>query len=443
MNKTHDSDELSVATTNTVDSISAIEMQKLSKEQEVEGLVTGDSVKVDSHGLVPGTASNTQVAFNIIISFVGAGMLGMPYAFRQSGWALGCIALGAVSFFNVYCMLLLTKIRKKLVDDGHENLHGYGDVGRVIMGEAGETAVNICLVVSQVGFATAYIIFIAANLYSIAEVPAMYTCFACVPILSLLCQAMEMKTLSPFSLIADLANLAGLSAVLLQDYEDYEPHDDPIKLFDFSNLLYVTAISLYSLEGVGLILSLESSCKNPEKFPTLLKSVILGITVLMCIFGTAGYIAFGDKTQAPITLNLVGKGWAMFVKAALCLALYLTYPIMMFPVHGVVENLISTLRKTCPRITYRILLVVLTAVVAFTIPDFGKFLSLVGSSICVILGFIFPCYFHLKVFGKTLPLWQICLDSTLMVGGTIFGMMGTYDSFCNLIWGKESAMGEG
>jgi hypothetical protein len=75
-------------------------------------------------------ASNAQVAVNIFISFVGAGMLGMPYAFMQSGWLLGGVALATVSALNVYCMLLLVKSRKYL--EQHHNVHdiaGYGTWG--------------------------------------------------------------------------------------------------------------------------------------------------------------------------------------------------------------------------------------------------------------------------------------------------------------------------
>jgi solute carrier family 36 (proton-coupled amino acid transporter) len=386
----------------------------------------------DSHGLEPGSASNTQVAFNIFTSFVGAGMLGMPFAFKQSGWILGSIALSVTSTANVYAMLLLVKVRQQLECEGHVGIHGYGDVGRIILGPIGEKAVNVCLVISQVGFATAYIIFVAANLYSIAETPTAYACIGCIPILAILVQARDIKTLSPFSFLATVASLAGLSAVFLQDFEGYVRHQDSVRTFDWNNLVYVFSISVYSLEGVSLILPLETSCQNRHHFPLLIKSVLCFVTLLMITFGTAGYLAFGEQTSAPITLNLVGDGWATFVKLALCFALYFTYPIMMFPVHGVMEGLWSALGQQA-RVPFRVMLVVLTALIAYAIPDFGKFLSLVGSSICTVLGFIFPCSFHLAVFGrKGLEWWEIVLDVLLMVVGFMFGALGTYDSFCNI-----------
>ena len=52
-----------------------------------------------------GTATPSQVSMNIFISFVGSGMLGMPYAFSQSGHVLGTVTLAIISSFNLYSML--------------------------------------------------------------------------------------------------------------------------------------------------------------------------------------------------------------------------------------------------------------------------------------------------------------------------------------------------
>jgi solute carrier family 36 (proton-coupled amino acid transporter) len=246
-------------------------------------------------------------------------MLGMPYAFKQSGWVLGCICLCCISSLNVYAMLLLIQTRKKLESNGFKDIHGYGCVGRVVSGERGERMVNTCLVISQIGFSTAYIIFIAANVNNIWGIHRAYVCFGCVPILAILVQLQDMKHLSPFSLLADVSNLAGLVAVLVQDWKAYESYHELTIEFDFHNILYVSSVALYcmyiaflfiylwmfcvcvyvcvsfcihsimfcftALEGVGMVLPLESSCMDRSWFPSLLQKSIFAITMLMCIFG--------------------------------------------------------------------------------------------------------------------------------------------------------------
>ncbi|KAL7545368.1 hypothetical protein ACHAWF_011230 [Thalassiosira exigua] len=396
-----------------------------------------------AHGVAHGTATPAQVAVNIFISFVGAGLLGLPYAFSRSGWFLGTLCLAAVSIGNVYAMLLLVKCRKRLEAEGYMGIKGYGDLGREVMGPKGEILVNVCVVVSQVGFATAYLIFIAANVQSITSEKAgrALIIYACVPILSLLVQFRDMKKLSPFSLVADFSNLMGLSCVLFQDFE-YYTHSDTIKALDISGMVYVTSVCIYSLEGVALILPLESSCANREGFPKLLKQVVSGITALMAVFGACGYIAFGDSTLSPISLNLKGES-AAFVQLALCLALYLTYPIMMFPVSDVLENLFLSdfnkpPRSYCPSRMLRLCIVLMTATVAYTIPNFGKFLELVGASICTLLGFILPCIFHIKVFGRSeIGMAQFVLNVFIIIFGVFFGFVGTVESVMKLMESDE------
>lgn len=394
----------------------------------------------DGHGSVglPGTASCSQVAMNIIISFVGAGVLGIPDAFRKSGWLLGSITLIGVSILNVYAMLLLPQVKYAL-----GNCRSYGEIGKAVLGPHGENFVNLCLGISQAGFATAYLIFIAANAYNIAEIPRGITCFLCIPGLALLVQFREMRHLSPFSMLANIANFAAFVAVLIQDWESYElynplEHQEPVRPVKWNGFLYVIAITIYSMEGVGLILSLEASGRDRGTFPWLLRGMLTVITLFMAVFGTAGYFAFGDNTRAPVTLNLGAEHFyaATFVKASLCLGLYFTYPVMMFPIWQISETLRPSLAaSTSQRILFRTSLVLFSATVAYAVPDFGKFLSLVGSSICTILGFILPCYFHWAVLGADSPMWQKALNCFLMVGGALFGLMGTAKSFLDMLQG--------
>jgi proton-coupled amino acid transporter len=209
------------------------------------------------------------------------------------------------------------------------------------------------------------------------------------------------------------------------------------------------------MEGVGLILSLKASCKRPDTFSHLLLSTLTVISLFMVVFGSAGYWAFGDNTLAPITLNMTSSRSATFVKCALCLGLYLTYPIMMFPIWTICETAHPIFAEQQPqpqphggtgasgrgggdkyRIVLRGTVVVVSAWVAYGVPNFGKFLSLVGSSICTLLGFVFPMYFHLYVLGRELPVWQRVLDVLLLFGGVVFGVLGTWQSLLAMMQGE-------
>jgi proton-coupled amino acid transporter len=140
-----------------------------------------------------------------------------------------------------------------------------------------------------------------------------------------------------------------------------------------------------------------------------------------------------------VTLNLDGMT-ANIVKIALCLGLYLTYPIMMFPINQVMEHLFLGHSSPDPHRLFRSSVVLLSALVAFVIPDFGKFLSLIGASICSVLGFILPGYFHLMTFARNeLYFWQWAMDYFLIVFGVLFAIVGTSSSIGNLMSGVQES----
>lgn len=52
-------------------------------------------------------ATPAQTLGNIVVSIVGTGVLGLPYAFRTAGWLAGALGVAAAGAATFYCMLLL------------------------------------------------------------------------------------------------------------------------------------------------------------------------------------------------------------------------------------------------------------------------------------------------------------------------------------------------
>ena len=57
-------------------------------------------------------ASNLKAAGTIFIAVVGAGVLGLPYAFAQAGLVTGIAFLTLVAALALYCMLLLAQCKR-------------------------------------------------------------------------------------------------------------------------------------------------------------------------------------------------------------------------------------------------------------------------------------------------------------------------------------------
>ena len=59
-----------------------------------------------------GQSSALKAAGNIFIAVVGAGVLGLPYAFAQSGLVVGVSFLTVVAALALYAMLLLAQCKR-------------------------------------------------------------------------------------------------------------------------------------------------------------------------------------------------------------------------------------------------------------------------------------------------------------------------------------------
>ena len=278
------------------------------------------------------------------------------------------------------------------------------------------------------------LIFIASNANKFLGVSQQLVVLVCVPPLVGLSLLKHMRELAYAALLADFMCILGLLVVLNIDltYMEYD-HDDIEVIGVVSAIPFFFGVASYCFEGVGMVLSLENSMRNKRNFTPILVSTVVIISSLYATFGICGYLAFGNETNAVITLNFDGGGGlAILVKVALCLGLFFTYPVMLFPVFEVLQPmLIRGQRLESPQLSQlkgtilRAGIVLVTAVIAAEmqgkknavilpsiislsltlcfLPDFGWFISLIGSTCCSLLAFILPAFFHLCLFRDEPP----------------------------------------
>ncbi|CAI5742552.1 unnamed protein product [Hyaloperonospora brassicae] len=378
--------------------------------------------------------SDLKTFVNTCIAFLGSGVLGLPYAFRRTGIVMGLVTLIGVSAVSTYAMMLVVQCKYKLKRQGI-HVATYGEIGYFAIGRAGSVIVNTALVLSQMGFCIAYLIFIASNAQQFLGVSKQLIVSVCVPPLIGLSLLRHMRELAYVAALADCMCILGLLVVLNIDlsYMDYD-HDDIEVLGALSALPFFFGVTSYCFEGVGMVLLLENSMQNKRNFTPILVSTVVIVTTLYATFGICGYLAFGNDTNAIITLNFDGIGGLVtLVKVFLCLGLFFTYPVMMFPVFEVLQPMLirsNTLEDPTSsqkkEIVLRAGIVLFTAVLAAGIPDFGRFISFVGSTCCSLLAFVLPALFHIRLFLDepltcTNRLHNLFLCAMMTVG---FAMLG-------------------
>lgn len=237
--------------------------------------------------------------------------------------------------------------------------------------------------------------------------------------------------LAPLSIFADAVDLASKSAVMVEDVFVFLQNKPELIAFKgFSVFFYGIGVAVYAFEGIGMVLPLESEAKDKDKFGKVLGLGMGMISVLFGAFGALGYFAFGEETKAIITTNL-GQGLiSVMVQLGLCINLFITFPLMMNPVYEVFERRFCSYRYC---LWLRWVLVFVVSLVALLVPNFADFLSLVGSSVCVVLGFVLPAMFHCLVFKEELGWRCMVPDVAIVVFGFVVAVTGTISSVSEIL----------
>ena len=96
--------------------------------------------------------SDRQTAAHMFISFVGAGVLGLPYAFSRLGLLGSVIVLPICGLVATYAMIVLVQSKVFLQSQG-KVIRGYGDIAFYALGNLGAHVVNVLIMVTQTRFA--------------------------------------------------------------------------------------------------------------------------------------------------------------------------------------------------------------------------------------------------------------------------------------------------
>ncbi|KAK3798097.1 hypothetical protein RRG08_034653 [Elysia crispata] len=433
-----------------------------------------------------GTDNPVKIFANVFIAFIGAGVLGLPYSFKEAGILEGSFIMAMVGIISGKAMLLLVDCKYRIIESNKrgENLMGmredglyasspatpqekqdllkdeeelvtriknprivtpgddmsYGDVGFEAMGSTGRLFVDTAVVASQIGFCCAYLIFICQNLSDfVPSVGMVQWLLMILPPITMLTLLRSLNSLAFTSLMAQCSNLFAFGVVFWFDFEHFHEVKLHPREVSLENLPFFFVIAIYCYEGAGLVLSLEASLAKGvrHKFTKYFVSTLIVVTSLYIAFGACGYLSFGPQTNQIITLNLpkgTGLDFSLIVKSCLCVALFCTYPVMMFPVMNILERyFIPDAHKSLWKgNVLRGLVVLLTGMVVIVIPNFADLMALVGATCCTFLAFVMPGLFHMRLFRGDLTRRQKFFDWTLITLGLLGTVLGLWDAMSRI-----------
>jgi proton-coupled amino acid transporter len=429
------------------------------REQDGDSdLDDGDAGGGHGSGAGSGKCSNKRALINVLKSYIGSGVLGLPFAYSQGGMIAGTIGMLIVALLSTVAVFLLLDCKKRL----GRHTRTFGDIGFGAAGRAGHSIVEGCVVLSQLGFCTAYIIFITQNMhrYMSAYFGEQEVTLTLIPALVLLCWIRSLQVLAPFSLLAIVLILAGLATVVLasadkiglgKGVEPYVPDTLPVFI----------GMAIYSFEGIGLAVPIQNSMRQPEHFPFVWILASLIIAFVYVGFGALGYSCYGAEVPGIITMVLPDNLLSFVVKLGLCVSLLFTYPLAMFPIFEIVEEswLWRTLhparrgaardgetaviedgedaaKLSVPRMrAVRVALVLVTVFAALVIPDFSVVMAFIGSVPCNIMAFVLPTFFHAVVCWDDMGFWGRARDCGLFLLGLLAVGNCTYATVRGIVSG--------
>ncbi|XWW92431.1 hypothetical protein V2A60_000354 [Cordyceps javanica] len=385
-----------------------------------------------------GDASTLKTFFTLLKAFIGTGIMFLPKAFRNGGMVFSSMTLVAVSLITSVCFKLLLDCRARYGG-------GYGELGAAIVGPRFRSMILFSITLSQLGFVCSGLIFTAENLYAFldAVTPGRGTFQLGVPALI----ALQLVPLVPMALIRNISKL-GLAALIADVfilfglvyiwYYDIQAlatrGPAPIRYFNPVDFPLTIGSAIFTFEGIGLILPIQSSMKKPHHFGPLLYFVMFLITIIFTSVGALCYATFGEDTKIQIISNFPqDSALVNAVQFLYSVAVLAGDPVQLFPAVRIIETSLFGERATGKKSLaikwqkngLRSLIMALCVGVSIVgASDLDKFVALIGSFACVPLVYIYPAYMHYK--GAAEKGWAKALDVVLMVGGFVAMVYTTF-----------------
>ncbi|KAI1292995.1 transmembrane amino acid transporter [Xylaria venustula] len=355
-----------------------------------------------------GTASTRKTFFTLLKAFIGTGIMFLPKAFDNGGLLFSSITMVVVSSVTMLAFHLLLACKRQYGG-------GYGELGQAIAGPKMRTLILFSIVLSQLGFVCSGIVFAAENLTSFFKAvthghsPLSPTALILIQLVVLIPLSFirNVAKLGPVALLADVFILIGVSYIYYYDVAHLasEGINPSVVLFNPSKYTLMIGSAIFTFEGIGLILPIQSSMAKPQRFEWLLGVIMLLITIIFTAVGALCYATFGIDTDIEIINNYPQT--SKFVNAVqflYSLAVLAGNPVQLFPAIRILEGALfghrsgrRSLLTKWKKNAFRSLMVVICGGVSIAgTGNLDKFVALIGSFACVPLVYIYPAFLHYK-----------------------------------------------
>ncbi|CAO2203921.1 unnamed protein product [Urochloa humidicola] len=393
-----------------------------------------------------GGASFSRTCLNLTNAVSGIGVLSMPYAVSQGGWA----SLALFALVGALCYYTGTLIERCMRADP-DAIRSYPDIGEFAFGSGCRRAIALFMYVELYLVAISFLVLEGDNLHKLfpgaaveflgcrLEGKQLFIALAAAVVLptTWLRNLGVLAYVSAVGLVASAALTASLVWAGVAEPETGFFHRSNTTVLNPSGI--PTSLGLYFVcfTGHAVFPTIYSSMRNSRHF-----SKVLLVSSVICslnygLTAVLGYMIYGDGVQSQVTLNLPsGK---LYTKVAILMTIInplAKYALLAAPITAAVEEKFkfSVPAGGAARVAISTAVVVSTAVAACTVPFFGYLMSFIGSFLSVMATVIFPCLCFLKIYkAEGIRRTEIAAIVGILMIGVFVAITGTYTSLQQII----------
>ncbi|XP_028033264.1 proton-coupled amino acid transporter-like protein pathetic [Bombyx mandarina] len=420
-------------------------------EKMSEKTVKEDEYNPYEHRKIEKPNSDIRSLANLIKSSLGSGLLAMPLAFSNSGWAVGIIGTIVIAFVCGHCVHIFVKTSRGCCKLVRRPLLSYSETCKAAFEHgpkslrpfafAAQLFSEFALFFTYIGVCCIFTVLIADSLKQLFDeyvtttvLPVEYYCLIILVPLCLMVQIRHLKWLAPFSLIANILLIATFVICMYYIFGDEINFTDKRISGDLSRFPAFLSTVIFAMEGIGVVMPVENTMKKPQHFlgcPSVLVVAMSTIMLLYSILGLFGYFRYGDVLRGSITLNLPIDDWpAVCAKTFIALSIFFTYPLHFFVVLDIftryAEPHIKKEYRNFAQILARTSCVWICGGIGIALPMLEQIINIVGALFYSILGLIIPGVIETVFRWEDLGRWNWIFWKNLLI--ILFGV-------CSLVSG--------
>lgn len=294
------------------------------------------------------TSTPASSTVNLVKTIIGAGLLAIPFAFRNDGVVIGALLTLIAAVTSGFGLFILAKCSKTLINPRNSSFFTLC----MLTYPSLSPLFDLAMIVQCFGVGLSYLVLIGDLFPGLFGGEPRFWILLSSLIIVPLCCLKKLDSLR-YSSIIGLFALAYLSllivtyfahdTLLTHDYKSYRGEVCWFKVYDFKGLLSTFSIIVFAYTGSMNLFSIINELKE-NSMANITSVINTSITISTAVFlavGICGYLTFGSNTLGNIMLNYdPDSTWVYVGKLCLGSMVMLSFPLLFHPCRIAINNLV-------------------------------------------------------------------------------------------------------